>query len=116
MLPLKAQKQKPIFDIWWKVAPLTAHGFIVLWVVSVLFAMEFFEPFELCTRHSTNCDWLIEITFWILPLAVLWHIGLVFVAKPRWKYFIYGLVNSLLLCVVWLIFTVTLMDKFGMLS
>lgn len=87
-----------------------------VWVVGISFAIEVFKPFELCTRHSTDCDWLIGVMFWILPLVAIWHVGLFLVTKPRWKFLIYGLINSFLVFVMWFVFTIALMDSFRMLS
>lgn len=114
----RSTNQKQIFFLrqWWKAVPIAANALIILWTFSLSFAIGIFKPFARCARGSTDCDWLILAVFWILPPAILWHIGLVLVATPRWKYFLYGLINSFLLFVVWLLCTLTLMDRIGMLS
>ncbi len=103
-------------SIWWKVAPLLSNGLILLWTIGLSVAAEGSESFSQCAQKSTDCDWLIFESFWILPISVLWHIGLVLVATPRWKYLLYGLINSIVLAFVWVFSLAFLTYSFGMSS
>jgi hypothetical protein len=54
--------------------------------------------------------WAIYPAFFIFPLSVLWHFGLVFFETQKIGFFIYGAVHTFILFYIWL-YCLTMISK-----
>jgi hypothetical protein len=52
-------------------------------------------------KHTRYGDWPIYPALAIFPIALLWHIALIAIQKPRSTFILYAVVHLALLAVVW---------------
>ena len=64
---------------------------LILWTIAV-------------SPHSKYGDnWAIYPAVFILPIVIFWHVGLIIAYRPRIHFFLYGLLHTLILFVIWMI-------------
>ena len=71
--------------------PVIITAFLIAWTLVV-------SPFS---KHGD--DWAIIPALLVLPIVVIWHIGLVIVSRPRFPLILFGMLHTLALFVIWMI-------------
>ncbi len=73
-----------------KLGPIGLTVLLIIWTIVV-------SPYS---RYGDN--WAVYPAVLVLPVALIWHVALVFLEKPRYVFVLYGFVHLAILFAIWM--------------